>query len=157
MRSLHGYSQFTPADDLATSVHRRGGGEKAAEGSEVDHPARLRPRERMNLTASTVTRPDNLAAVAHRHGEARAAAEGAEVDHPPRLRPRERMGRVEIGDVARTNDLAFAAHRRCPARRRESSSRAAPESTEIDRYEGAWCHVCACRVRGEKDRQQDKH
>src|SRR6266513_1937763 len=77
------------ADDLAARIHREGGTFAAAEGAEVDHPARLRPAERMNPAAGSGTSADDTAARIHRLGP-RAAAEGAEVDHPARLRPRER-------------------------------------------------------------------
>src|SRR5438477_6896970 len=82
------------ADDLAAGVHRARVAARNAEGAEVDHPAPLRPRERMRLGVAPrgAAEPYDLAAAVHRGGVAVAVAtEGAEVDHPALLRPRERM------------------------------------------------------------------
>src|SRR5204862_7547168 len=78
------------ADDLAAVVHRGRVAEAAAEGAEVDHPAPLRPRERMFLACAGAV-ADDLAAAVHRSGRAGAGAaaeDGEEVDQDAALGPR---------------------------------------------------------------------
>ena len=55
------------ADHLAAGVHRTASLKRAAEGAEVDHPACLRPGERMGLgIAGDAAEADHLAAGVHR-------------------------------------------------------------------------------------------
>src|SRR5206468_7767686 len=83
------------ADDLAEVVHREGVAVGAAEGAEIDHSARRRPRERVERGATgSATTADDLSITIHREGLTESAAEGAEIDHPARRRPRERVLRT---------------------------------------------------------------
>src|SRR2546429_9309196 len=83
--------EVTVADDLATIVYREGHAVGTAEGAEIDHPARPRPREGMSgRITGGVARADGLAARLHRDRGAGAATGGAQIGPPPRPGPRER-------------------------------------------------------------------
>src|SRR5216117_1835543 len=87
--------EVTVADDLATIVYREGHAVGTAEGAEIDHPARPRPREGMSgRITGGVARADGLAARVHRDRGAGAATEGAEIGHAGRGE-RQHRGRGE--------------------------------------------------------------
>src|SRR6266581_2249151 len=74
----------------------------------------------------------------------------AEIDHPAARRPREGMRVAVACDVAEADDLASIVQ--CV-----SFADSAPQSAEIDRYEGSFCRLHAPGVRGQEYREQDEH
>src|SRR5438128_47367 len=94
-----------PADDLAAWAYcgciDQVAAKGDAEGAEIDHPAGLCPRERVDRgVAGGAAVTDNLAGRAYRVGGGEGAAEGAEIDDSARLCPRKRVSE-RIGACAR--------------------------------------------------------
>ena len=93
-----GFGGVARANDLAAGIDRRGIAKEAAEGAEVDHSARRRPRKRMKSAVGSEAPADDLAARVDRPSKASGdaehgadAAEVAEVDHSTRRRPQKRI------------------------------------------------------------------
>src|SRR5438477_622601 len=106
--------EVTVADDLATIVYREGHAVGTAEGAEIDHPARPRPREGVRSPlAGGVAGASGLSDAVPRQGPAEAGGGevAGEIAHPTRRRPRERVRRRIARGVTIADDLAAGVHR----------------------------------------------
>src|SRR5207245_9059348 len=86
-----GYGELTVADDRAARGHIDGDALGAAEGAEIDHPARAGPRDGVELpVVNGATVANDLAVVVHCVGVS-GPAESTQIDHSGLLSPHESM------------------------------------------------------------------
>src|SRR5436190_19037921 len=96
-------------DDLPERIDRIGRADPA-ERAEIDHAARLRPREGVNIAGCRLALPDDAPEIVHGEGRAVSAAERAQINDAAGRRPGERVT-VAAGREARANHLPRAVDR----------------------------------------------